>query len=62
MTPGEGNAAGYTGYLTNMSINGQIAQQHNCAAIIIEHRFFGLSNPKPDLSTDSLRLLNIQQG
>jgi hypothetical protein len=29
---------GYTGYLTNVTINGQIAQQHNCATVVIEHR------------------------
>jgi hypothetical protein len=62
MTPGEANAQGYDGYLTNVTINGQIAQQHNCATVVIEHRFFGLSNPKPDLSVSSLSLLTIDQG
>ncbi|TCD70021.1 hypothetical protein EIP91_005273 [Steccherinum ochraceum] len=61
MTPGEANAAPYTGYLTNRTINGQIAQQEHGATIVIEHRFFGLSNPKPDLSSNSLKLLSIQQ-
>ncbi|KAI0072974.1 peptidase S28 [Panus rudis PR-1116 ss-1] len=61
MTPGEANAAPYTGYLTNKTINGQIAQQENGATIVLEHRFFGLSNPKPDLSDESLKLLTIQQ-
>ncbi|KAJ7625515.1 serine carboxypeptidase S28-domain-containing protein [Roridomyces roridus] len=60
-TPGEVNAAPYTGYLTNRSINGQIAQQENGATIVLEHRFFGLSNPLPDLSVNSLRLHTIQQ-
>jgi hypothetical protein len=27
----------------------------------MEHRFFGLSNPKPDLTTQSLQLLTLQQ-
>ncbi|THH18761.1 hypothetical protein EUX98_g8903 [Antrodiella citrinella] len=61
MTPGEANAAPYTGYLTNKTINGQIAQQEHGATIIIEHRFFGLSNPYPDLSVKSLQFLTIQQ-
>ncbi|KAH8094923.1 serine carboxypeptidase S28-domain-containing protein [Cristinia sonorae] len=61
MTPGESNAQPYTGYLTNKTINGQIAQQENGATIVIEHRFFGLSNPKPDLTVQSLRLHTIQQ-
>ncbi|KAI6044406.1 peptidase S28 [Pisolithus marmoratus] len=51
----------YTGYLTNDTINGLIAQQQNGATIIIEHRFFGLSNPYPDLSSQSLAALTIQQ-
>ena len=53
--------AGYTGYLTNRTINGQIAQQENGATIVLEHRFYGLSNPYPDLTVKSLRLHTIQQ-
>jgi len=60
-TPGETNADGYDGYLTNLTINGLISQQQNGSTIVIEHRFFGLSNPLPDLSVKSLQLLNIQQ-
>lgn len=61
MTPGEGNAVGYSGYLTNRTINGLIAQQEHCAVVLIEHRFYGESNPYPDLSVQSLRLHTIQQ-
>ncbi|KAF7294367.1 hypothetical protein HMN09_01166000 [Mycena chlorophos] len=60
-TPGETNAEEFTGYLTNETINGQIAQQENGATIVLEHRFYGLSNPLPDLSVESLRLHTIQQ-
>ncbi|KAJ6616277.1 peptidase S28 [Mycena sp. CBHHK59/15] len=60
-TPGEANAAPYFGYLTNATINGQIAQQENAAAIVLEHRFYGLSNPFPNLSVQSLKLHTIQQ-
>lgn len=60
-TPGEANAAPYFGYLTNATINGQIAQQENGAAVVLEHRFYGLSNPLPDLSVKSLKLHTIQQ-
>lgn len=28
---------------------------------MLEHRFFGFSNPRPDLTVKSLQLLNIQQ-
>jgi len=61
MTPGEGNADGYSGYLTNATINGLVAQAHNGSTIVIEHRFYGESNPYDDLSVESLQLLNIQQ-
>lgn len=37
------------------------AQQQNGSTIVLEHRFFGLSNPHPDLSVESLKVLNIQQ-
>ncbi|KAJ7771109.1 peptidase S28 [Mycena maculata] len=60
-TPGEANAAPYFGYLTNETINGQIAQQQNGAAVVLEHRFYGLSNPFPNLSVQSLQLHTIQQ-
>ncbi|KAJ7498558.1 serine carboxypeptidase S28-domain-containing protein [Mycena latifolia] len=60
-TPGEANAAPYSGYLTNATINGQIAQQQNGAAVVLEHRFYGLSNPFPDLTVKSLKLHTIQQ-
>ncbi|KIL68178.1 hypothetical protein M378DRAFT_158717 [Amanita muscaria Koide BX008] len=61
MTPGEANASPYYTYLTNKTINGLIAQQQNGSTIVLEHRFFGLSNPKPDLTVESLKFLNLQQ-
>ncbi|KAI0774647.1 peptidase S28 [Trametes elegans] len=59
--PGEGNAESALGYLTNRSLPGQVAQNLNGTNIVIEHRFFGLSNPYPDLSVKSLKVLTIQQ-
>jgi len=69
--------SGYAdGYLSNRSINGQIgecscksvwfclispAEQQNGSAIILEHRFYGLSNPIDNLKTESLKLHTIQQ-
>jgi hypothetical protein len=52
---------GYYTYLTNKSINGLIAQQQNGSTIVLEHRFYGLSNPFPDLTVKSLRYHTIQQ-
>jgi hypothetical protein len=37
------------------------AQQSNGAAIVLEHRFYGLSNPYPDLTVESLKVHTIQQ-
>ncbi|KAG9309934.1 peptidase S28 [Chiua virens] len=61
MTPGETDADGYEGYLTNGTINGLIAQQEQGATVLIEHRFFGYSNPYDNLTSQSLELLTIQQ-
>ena len=52
---------GYDGYLTNSTINGQIAQQQNGSTIVLEHRFYGLSNPFNNLSVASLQVHTIQQ-
>ncbi|KZP04566.1 peptidase S28 [Athelia psychrophila] len=60
-TPGEGNADGYEGYLTNVTINGQIAQEANGATVVIEHRFYGLSNPFANLSVASLQYHTLPQ-
>ncbi|KAG2132870.1 serine carboxypeptidase S28-domain-containing protein [Suillus bovinus] len=61
MTPGEGAADDATVFITNHSINGLIAQQQNGTAILIEHRFFGYSNPYDNLTSQSLAVLTIQQ-
>jgi hypothetical protein len=45
----------------NKTINGQIAQQQKGATIVLEHRFYGTSNPYPDLSVKSLKVHTIQQ-
>lgn len=44
-----------------MTIDGQIAQQQNGATIVMEHRFYGESNPYNDLSVASLKVHTIQQ-
>ncbi|KAM5545186.1 hypothetical protein V8D89_001297 [Ganoderma adspersum] len=60
-TPGEVDASGYTSYLTNATINGRIAQTLNGSTIVLEHRFFGTSNPYNDLSVQSFRVHTVQQ-
>ncbi|KAH9888524.1 peptidase S28 [Cubamyces lactineus] len=61
MTPGEVDASTYTSYLTNSTINGRIAQELNGSTVILEHRFFGSSNPYPDLSVQSFSVHTVQQ-
>ena len=53
--------AGYSGYLNNHTLNGLVADQQNGATVVLEHRFYGLSNPFPDLSSQSFRVHTIQQ-
>jgi len=49
------------GYLTNNTVPGLIAQPNHGATVVLEHRFFGQSNPYPDLSVPSLSVLTIEQ-
>ncbi|KAI0959110.1 hypothetical protein AcW1_004037 [Taiwanofungus camphoratus] len=60
-TPGETNADGYEIYLTNETINGLIAEQENGATVVLEHRFYGYSNPYQNLSVESLQVHTIEQ-
>ncbi|KAL0576862.1 hypothetical protein V5O48_005127 [Marasmius crinis-equi] len=61
MTPGEANAQPYTRYLTNATINGLIAQQQNGTVIILEHRWYGLSNPQDELTGKNFATNNLGQ-
>ncbi|KAH9855013.1 peptidase S28 [Lenzites betulinus] len=60
-TPGEANAQPYGAYLTNRTVNGQIAQLLGGVTIVLEHRYYGLSNPYGDLSVQSLKYHTVQQ-
>jgi len=60
-TPGEIAFDNYTGYLTNKTVVGTLAQAANGASVVLEHRFYGLSNPGPDLSATSLALHTLDQ-
>lgn len=60
-TPGETDADGLEIFLTNQTIVGQIAQQQNGATVMLEHRFYGFSNPYQNLSVASLQVHTIPQ-
>ncbi|KAL7281910.1 hypothetical protein ACG7TL_003376 [Trametes sanguinea] len=59
--PGEEDASRLFGCLTNQYMTGYIAEAFHGAVIVLEHRFFGESNPYPDLSVKSFRVHTIQQ-
>ncbi|KAJ2922949.1 hypothetical protein H1R20_g14152, partial [Candolleomyces eurysporus] len=61
MTPGEQAADGSEVHLTNRTMVGTIAQATNGAAIVLEHRFYGQSNPYPDMTVESLQVHTIEQ-
>ncbi|KAK1218112.1 hypothetical protein PQX77_019211 [Marasmius sp. AFHP31] len=53
-SPGESNAEGYTSRLTNSSVTGHMAQIFNGATVVLEHRFYGFSNPVENLKGSTL--------
>ncbi|KAH9886026.1 peptidase S28 [Cubamyces lactineus] len=61
MNGGEGDATELIAYLTNYTITGWLAEKFNGTVVLIEHRFFGESNPYANLSAESLRVLTLQQ-
>ncbi|KAI0332898.1 peptidase S28 [Cubamyces sp. BRFM 1775] len=61
MNAGEDDASGYIGYLTPETITGSLAEKLNGTVILLEHRFFGESNPYPDLSEKSYKVHTLQQ-
>ncbi|KAI0126464.1 serine carboxypeptidase S28 [Xylariales sp. AK1849] len=60
-TPGESAAAPYTGYLTERTLTGMFAKAVGGAVILIEHRYWGDSNPYPNQTTTHLQYLNLDQ-
>lgn len=59
-TPGEVAAAGYTGYLTNRTLTGLLAQEIGGAAVLLEHRYWGESSPYDELTTENLQYLTLE--
>ncbi|KAH9853292.1 peptidase S28 [Lenzites betulinus] len=61
LNPGESDASVAIGYLSNLTITGIMAERFNGAVVILEQRFFGESNPYPDLSVKSFRVHTLEQ-
>jgi len=49
------------GYVTGHFVVNLYAQKFGALIVAVEHRFYGKSMPKPDLSTQNLRFLTTQQ-
>ncbi|KDQ18128.1 hypothetical protein BOTBODRAFT_104912 [Botryobasidium botryosum FD-172 SS1] len=58
---GESPLDGFSTYLTKHSIHGAIARATKGATVVLEHRFFGQSNPYPNLSEECFRFLTLEQ-
>ncbi|KAF9256491.1 hypothetical protein L218DRAFT_1081344 [Marasmius fiardii PR-910] len=53
-SPGEADAELYTSSITNATVPGYLAQTFKGSTILLEHRFYGESNPIPDLKGTTL--------
>ncbi|KAI9155704.1 putative extracellular serine carboxypeptidase [Paramyrothecium foliicola] len=60
ITPGEVDADDFTGYITNATIIGWMAKEINAGAILLEHRYWGTSNPVPSYSTENMKYLTVE--
>ncbi|TFK21622.1 hypothetical protein FA15DRAFT_672436 [Coprinopsis marcescibilis] len=61
LNPGEQSIEGLAAIVTNRSMAGTIAQATNGAVIVLEQRFYGLSNPYPSLTVSNLKYHTIEQ-
>ncbi|OCK74614.1 serine carboxypeptidase [Lepidopterella palustris CBS 459.81] len=59
-TPGEINVTGYNSYMTTNRTTGVIAEAIGAAVVVLEHRYWGVSSPFDDLSTENLRYLTLK--
>lgn len=59
-TPGEINATGYYSYLTTNRTTGLLASEIGAAVFVLEHRYWGLSSPFPDLTTENMKYLTLE--
>lgn len=59
-TPGEVNATRYYSYLTTNRTTGLLAERIGAATIVLEHRYWGVSSPFDDLTTENLQYLTLE--
>jgi len=59
-TPGEVNATRYTTYLDVNRTTGVLAERIGAATIVLEHRYWGVSSPFDDLTTENMKYLTLE--
>ena len=60
-TPGEINVTGYQSYLGVNRTTGVVAQEIGAGTIVLEHRYWGMSSPFAELTTENMRYLTLEQ-
>ncbi|KAK4616337.1 putative extracellular serine carboxypeptidase [Fulvia fulva] len=58
-TPGEVNATRYYSYLSTNRTTGLLAEEIGAATIVLEHRYWGVSSPFADLTTENMKYLTL---
>ncbi|KAG8903251.1 hypothetical protein FRC01_009277, partial [Tulasnella sp. 417] len=61
-TPGEVTGDGRWAFLKERFLQYKMMEALGAAGIVLEHRYWGKSSPVPDLSTENLQWLTIEQG
>ena len=59
-TPGEVNVTHYASYLGTNRTTGVLAEKIGAATIVLEHRYWGVSSPFDDLTTENLQYLTLE--
>ncbi|KAK6213288.1 endoprotease [Colletotrichum tabaci] len=60
-TPGQNAAVGRLQYLTDATLPGLVAKEVGGAVVLVEHRYFGDSNPFQNLTTQNMQYLTLEQ-
>lgn len=58
-TPGEINVTGYQSYASLNRTTGVLASELGAAVIVMEHRYWGMSSPYDNLTTENMRYLTL---
>jgi hypothetical protein len=59
-TPGEVNVTGYQSYASLNRTTGVLASEIGAAVIVMEHRYWGMSSPYDELTTENMKYLTLK--